>query len=269
PPEREIVIWAATNVDMVVRAMITVLQRQNVSKRSAPSVHLREPSRGVSWSNIDFSRSAPAPLSRAVLASQTPRKSRVPASRTPGVHRFLQGQLIRGARRRTARNLHHGGPWILRGSAARKAEREARKAEREARKATREARASAGAARTARHGIPWIWRHGTAYSPNGYGLRAERVPAHSRTGYSPNGYSRTQWISRVTAMRGFARAVARRPWLLIGLIIVALALVLFPAFGLAQFPVVQARPVIPAPPDVDQALYGILVPEPAARQQGD
>ncbi|MGD0723999.1 MAG: M23 family metallopeptidase [Spirochaetia bacterium] len=70
-------------------------------------------------------------------------------------------------------------------------------------------------------------------------------------------------------MRGLSRVVARRPWLLIGLIIVALALVLFPAFGLARFPIAQARPAMPAPPEVDQALYGILVPEQASRQESD
>ena len=113
--------------------MITVLQRQNVSKRSAPSVNPRQPSRGVSWSAIDLSRNAPAPLSRAVLASQSPRKSRVPASRRPGIHRFLEGQFIGRARRRSAR------------------------------RAARQARASAAAERNSRHGTPWIARHGTPW----------------------------------------------------------------------------------------------------------
>ena len=169
----------------------------------------------------------------------------MPVSRPAAKHSFLQGQLVKGARRRAARNQRHGTayspngyglgaervlarsrtPWIQWGTAARKA----------ARNAARETRASAAAAQKVQRGIPRISRRGT-----------QRI-----------------------SVRGFARAVARRPWLLIGLIIVALALVLFPAFGLAQFPVVQARPSIPAPPDVDQALYGILVPEPPARQQGD
>jgi murein DD-endopeptidase MepM/ murein hydrolase activator NlpD len=126
-----------------------------------------------------------------------------------------------------------------------------------ARKAAREARAGAAAARHA--------QQGTGYSPEGYGRRAERVRPSSRAGTPAPAHARAARIS----LRGLARAAARRPWLLIGLVIVALALVLFPSFGLAQFPVAQAHPAIPAPPDVDQALYGILIPEPAARQQGD
>ena len=205
--------------------MITVLQRQNVSKRAAPSVHLRAPSRGVSWRTIDPSKSAQSPLARAVVASQALNKLRAPAVRPPGEHSFLQGQLVRGARSRSAR------------------------------KVAREARARAAQNRRIAH------RGTSRILPGTSAWKRWSRPKSAESGRAEN--------PRGTAMKGFARAVARRPWLLIGLIIVALALVLFPAFGLARFPVVQARPAIPSPPDVDQALYGILVPEQAARQQGD
>jgi murein DD-endopeptidase MepM/ murein hydrolase activator NlpD len=69
--------------------------------------------------------------------------------------------------------------------------------------------------------------------------------------------------------RGLIRGLARRPWLLLGLLFVALAVVLFPAVGITRFPVMQVRPPIPAPPELDQALYGLLVPEPAQKPASD
>ncbi len=183
--------------------MITVLERQNVSKRGAPSVNSRAPSRGVRWSNVELSAISRAPLARAVLTLQAPRKARPARPRSPGEHSFLQGQLIRGTNRRSAR------------------------------KAAREAHARTADARRQAAGKPWLVREGAG--------RARRL----------------------------ASGLVRRPWLMLGLFFVALAVVLFPAVGIPRFPILQARPPIPAPPELDQALYGLLVPEPAQKQTRD
>ena len=96
--------------------MITILQRQNVSKRTAPSVPARARPTGVRWTRREISAPRPPfetawlrpdrPLS--VLRLQSPRRL-LPARREPQrarggeKHGFLRGQLVRRTHRRAER----------------------------------------------------------------------------------------------------------------------------------------------------------------------
>jgi murein DD-endopeptidase MepM/ murein hydrolase activator NlpD len=61
--------------------------------------------------------------------------------------------------------------------------------------------------------------------------------------------------------------VARSPWLFLGLLMISLALLILPAAGMSGIAFSQSRPAFPATSDMDQALYALLVPEPAAKQE--
>ena len=85
--------------------MNTVLQRQNVSKRATPPVHLRARTNGVRWSTRAIPTPVRAPSTRPVLQFQAPKKIRLPRLRPRGEHSFLQRQFIPRQRRRAARKV--------------------------------------------------------------------------------------------------------------------------------------------------------------------
>ena len=75
--------------------MITVLERQRVTKRSASPVQLRARNEGVRWDNTEYAALSLRPDPRPSLGKQAPRVHRLQRTREAGTHRFLQGQLIR------------------------------------------------------------------------------------------------------------------------------------------------------------------------------
>jgi murein DD-endopeptidase MepM/ murein hydrolase activator NlpD len=101
--------------------MITILQRQHVSKRNAPPVPARAQTVGVQWSRgeISHTHSVVVPSLRAdrpisILALQNPKRSapaRISRRGKSGreKHSFLRDQLVRRTQRRRARAADRGG----------------------------------------------------------------------------------------------------------------------------------------------------------------
>jgi len=211
--------------------MITVLQRQNVSRRTVPPVAARARSNGVRWSNRDLAR---PPRERAggetaagradefgistwsaPVRAQSPRAAVVraqPARRERGrpqaTHSFLQKQIVRVKRRREKREGERRWARIIQRAAAPKA-----------------------------HGRPVA------------SLR-EQVQRSRDT--------------RAGRLGGTLRRIARSPWLyvalacLAGLAIAAASLGGIAGTGMGLTP--QHRPVLPAPQDADPVLYALAVP---------
>jgi murein DD-endopeptidase MepM/ murein hydrolase activator NlpD len=75
-------------------------------------------------------------------------------------------------------------------------------------------------------------------------------------------------LRRIAKPAGVASEAARRvmtsPWLVIGLVAAASALFLAFSVDFSRLPLPQAKPVLPAPAEVDPALYSLLIPETAA-----
>jgi murein DD-endopeptidase MepM/ murein hydrolase activator NlpD len=89
--------------------MITFLQRQHVSRRTAPPVHLRARTVGVSWRNVERP-AAPvsSPPRHPHARPQASWKDIRPVRRPEEGHSFLKGQLVRRERRRELRTLQRG-----------------------------------------------------------------------------------------------------------------------------------------------------------------
>ena len=224
--------------------MITVLQRQNVSRRTVPPVAARARSNGVRWSNRDLARSpregagggiAAGPADEfgistwsAPVRAQSPRSAVVRAQparwergRPPATHSFLQKQIVRVKRRREKREGERRWARIIQRAAAPKA-----------------------------HGRPVV------------SLR-EQVQRSRDT--------------RAGRLGGTLRRIARSPWLyaalacLAGLLIAAASLGGIPGIGgivgtagiagtgMGLAP--QHGPVLPAPLDADPVLYALAVPD--------
>jgi len=83
--------------------MITVLERQHVSKRAPSPVAIRARSIGVTWSNGDLAALSRKQAIRQAEKAPSLRKHPPPGRRAPAEHSFLQGQLIQGKKRRAAR----------------------------------------------------------------------------------------------------------------------------------------------------------------------
>jgi murein DD-endopeptidase MepM/ murein hydrolase activator NlpD len=210
--------------------MITVLERQHVSKRASSPVAVRAQAPNVHWRNLDqraFQRTAPS-----WKPKKRPRAARAPiAVERPRIeHSFLQGQLIKGKQRRTSRRalkaLLRTKEDIRRlGDAQRPAPRPSSR-------------------RHASHPAPWWAR------------RQEKEKSHP-----------PQPAGDPSPALDFARRLLCSPWLLIGLC--ALAALLFTAFTvmpgmLASFTVPglsPVRPALPEPPEADPVLYRLLIPE--------
>jgi murein DD-endopeptidase MepM/ murein hydrolase activator NlpD len=199
---------------MVVReAMITVLQRQQVSKRDASPVNLRTRAEGVRWTGetVPFTVAPP----RALLRYQPLRRLQPQKSRPTGEHSFLQRQLI-PVRRRSG--LMRAPERTMR-TVVEQRSREQRRRE------TRDSRPR-------------------------FKIRHDRGPAAVRT--------------------LFAAASGRR-WVLLVLLLAALALVAAAIIGMTglpfavsvPLPLPQQHPALPTPTDADPALYGLVLPEPA------
>ncbi|MGO9310196.1 MAG: peptidoglycan DD-metalloendopeptidase family protein [Spirochaetia bacterium] len=100
--------------------MITVLQRQTVSKRALPPVAARARSNGVRWSNRDYAR---APRETAPRGERSFLLPRAPSAqkRAPGVHAehsFLRRQLVHVQRRRAKRAGERRWVRIIQNAAA-------------------------------------------------------------------------------------------------------------------------------------------------------
>lgn len=96
--------------------MITVLQRQRVSKRPDSPVLLRARSNGVRWTNRELPSVAHAPPRQRTAGPAAPRKRRLILVRSSEEHSFLKGQLVRGKRRHTLHVLPRRAPEPLRSS---------------------------------------------------------------------------------------------------------------------------------------------------------
>jgi murein DD-endopeptidase MepM/ murein hydrolase activator NlpD len=185
--------------------MITVLQRQHVSKRDVSPVNLRARPTGVRWGIREETAPIQVASPRLILKFQPLKRSGPPRLRPTGERSFLRDQLVRGK--------HH--------RAVRRAEQRLQR-------------------RDVRQDLP----RGHA-----------ELPRH-RGG---------------SAARNIVAAAARKRWLLPVLALVALALVLFAVaratgiFLAISVPLTlpQPRPALPAPNEVDQALYGLVIPEQA------
>ena len=97
--------------------MITVLQRQTVSKRTTPPVAARARSNGVRWSNRELSR-APSPRSE-----RSPLLQRVSLTRPPGAHSehsFLRREFVQVQRKRERRAGEKRWARIIQRAAAHK-----------------------------------------------------------------------------------------------------------------------------------------------------
>jgi murein DD-endopeptidase MepM/ murein hydrolase activator NlpD len=209
--------------------MITVLERQHVSKRAPSPVAARAPAPYAHWRNLD-----PRSLTRAAQPRKPKLRPRAHAGSSaverPRIeHSFLQGQLVRGTQRRAARKALKA---LLKTTHALSRQ------------------ASPRAQRPASRRMPW------------WAGRQETRTATAR----PSGQVRAASPARAAALR-----IVSSPWLLIGLC--ALAALLFLSFAvlpgmLASLSVPglsPARPVLPAPPELDPALYALMVPERAAK----
>jgi murein DD-endopeptidase MepM/ murein hydrolase activator NlpD len=178
--------------------MITVLQRQTVSKRTVPPVADRARSNGVRWT-----------------------RERDPRSAVPSGHSFLQRQIVRVQKNRAhAREPRFTAPDGQRISAR-----------------------HAGEKRWAR-----IFQKAAAHRGSfRQQVREAPPPRNSR------------------AIRPSLLRVVRSPVFFVTLAAaVALAFAAVSLSG-AVLPAVHEVPVLPAPPDGDPALYGLVVPAPAAR----
>jgi murein DD-endopeptidase MepM/ murein hydrolase activator NlpD len=216
--------------------MITVLQRQNVSRRTVPPVAARARSNGVRWSNREITRplrersgaelssgppdefgittySAPVRLQAlrtAVAHAQPARRER---GRPQSTHSFLQRQIVRVKRKR-----------------------EKRKGER------RWARIIQRAAAPSTHGRP--------------GASLGEQVRHSRD-------------TRTRRPGGALRRIVHSPWLYVALACLAGLAVAAPGLGgtglsfggLGIAPVAAQKPVLPAPQEADPVLYALAVPD--------
>jgi murein DD-endopeptidase MepM/ murein hydrolase activator NlpD len=90
--------------------MITVLQRQRVSKRPDSPVLLRARSNGVRWTNREMPAPAHAPARHHAASPAAPRKNHLILVRPSEEHSFLKGQLVRGKRHRAIRLAPRRGP---------------------------------------------------------------------------------------------------------------------------------------------------------------
>jgi murein DD-endopeptidase MepM/ murein hydrolase activator NlpD len=209
--------------------MITVLQRQQVSKRDASPVNLRTRAEGVRWAaggdDGPFRVSPP----RALLLYQPLRKLHPPKQRLAGVHSFLQHQLIPSRRHGPGRAAPERTPRLVLDQ--RKPGRFERRRER------------------------------------GRGVRAETARRTVRAG-TVSGTLRAQ-TARNTVRALFAAAAGRRWLLILlalaAIAMVAAAVIGMTGLPFAMpaaLPLPRQRPALPSPAEVDPTLYGLVLPEP-------
>src|SRR5271157_5238617 len=107
---------------MVGRAtMITVLQRQTVSKRALPPVAARARSNGVRWSNRDFSRAPREHTHQGERSFLLPRTVNVQKKQPPRVREersFLRRQFVHVQRKRAKRAGEKRWARIIQNAAA-------------------------------------------------------------------------------------------------------------------------------------------------------
>ena len=203
--------------------MITVLQRQTVSKRTTPPVAARARSTGVRWSNRELSRSPREHHPRFERSSRVERsplleRATLARARGPGVrstssghepeHSFLRRQFVRVQRKREKRAGERRWARIIQKAAAHKST--IRQQVQRSRDAQRERR-------TVRGGL--------------LGARLLRI--------------------------------VRSPWLFIAIGAAAALAFAFSSLQVTGLPLAPERPPLPSPADTDPALYGLLVPDPA------
>jgi len=195
--------------------MITVLQRQTVTKRSVPPVAARARSNGVRWTNGDLprapqqTREAPAEFNRGFLSRLVQMRRQRPRERAE--HSFLQRQFLKVQRKRSQRY-----------------ETEQRAGEKRWARIIQKAAAHRGTFR----------RH------------VQETTAARREG---------------TVHSSFLAGV-RSPWLFIAIAAAAALAFAFSGLAVTGLPLVRETPILPAPPDGDPTLYGLVVPAPAPRQ---
>jgi murein DD-endopeptidase MepM/ murein hydrolase activator NlpD len=188
--------------------MITVLQRQTVSKRSSPPVASRARSNGVRWSSRDLPRErrdrAPAPQPSPLLARSLLSGNKRPHARAE--RGFLTRQFVRVQKKREKRAGERRWVRIIQKAAS------------------------------------------------------HRAPFKRRDMRRPD-----RNLDRGGRTRGVLLGRARNPWLFIALAAAAALVFAFSTLRVTGLPLVQPAPVLPAPADVDPALYSLLVPAPARR----
>jgi murein DD-endopeptidase MepM/ murein hydrolase activator NlpD len=215
--------------------MITVLQRQTVSKRTSPPVASRARSIGVRWSNRDLPRAPREHLpnmEKSFLLEQSVGRPRAPQKQAPRArseHSFLKRQFVHVQRRRAQRAGEKRWARIIQKAAAHRG--------------------------PIRQDVRQDVRQSREY----------REPKGAR----PAGY---RGAAKSAGYRGglFLRRAVRSPWLFIALASAAALAFAFSTLSvtglpLVQLPMGQERPVLPAPADADPALYGLLIPDQAPR----
>jgi murein DD-endopeptidase MepM/ murein hydrolase activator NlpD len=201
--------------------MITVLERQHVSRRVPARADLNAQSAGARWKND----AKPQPRAERTARRRRRPERGAPASfapdRTPVEHSFLRRQLVRRSQRHAALAAF-----------LRKTET--------------------------------LSRQKTARPP--------RAPRTVQAGGEPRAASAPRAPG---AVREAALSILGSPWLLVGIAAAAALLVaglaVAPTLGSLAFtglPLAGARPALPRPQEVDQALYSLVVPDPAPPAAG-
>jgi murein DD-endopeptidase MepM/ murein hydrolase activator NlpD len=216
--------------------MITILQRQNVSKRTAPSVPSRARTNGVRWSSRDLpaprrSAADPPPVRPdrpiSILSLQSPRRSGGPR----------HGLFLRqgGLPRREAWESHS----FLRDQLVRRKNRRAEKRDKRERR-VRSPLFGRLRQHERRHHEPRREKRGAPA-----GLLPGGEPAPGRT-----------------AGRRFSVAgLLRNPWFYVSAAALIGAAFLVPALGAAGVAGPRPAAVLPPNSDVDSALYNLLIPD--------